>query len=85
MIDKPAIFCRDGMSELWDNLSAYVDFIELFGVSTLEDCETETFPTNDEVEDAGCVMMCQIVYLSPIGRCIIPISANSFIEVDCGS
>jgi len=85
MIDKPAAWCRVGMSELWDAVAIYVEFIELFGVPDVEDCVPFTLPTNDEVEDAGCQVMCSIVYRSPISRCIIPISAGSFIEVDCST
>lgn len=82
MIDKPPIFCREGFSELWDRLSDYVDFVEQFGVTNPLDCVTEIFPTNDDVEDAGCLMMCGITRLSPIARCIIPLSAGSWIEVE---
>lgn len=83
MIDKPAYFCREGMSDLWDKLSEYVDFIETMGVDDPEDCENLPLPTNNEIEDAGLLMMCRIYYLSPIARCILPLSENSFVEVDC--
>lgn len=83
MVDKPSIFCRAGMSELWDLLSEYVDFIELFGTEDPLDCVTGIFPTNDDVEDRGMKIMCSVTFYSPIARCIIPISPVSFIEVDC--
>lgn len=83
MIDKPDAFCRAGMSELWDKLASYVEFVELFGVSSPDDCEDADLPTNDDIEDAGCGMMCAIYQYSPISRCIIPINAESFIEADC--
>jgi hypothetical protein len=83
MVDKPASFCRDGLSELWDKLSTYVDFIETMGVALPIDCLDLPMPTNDEIEDAGCLAMCAIYTLSPIGRCIVPISASSFVELEC--
>ena len=82
MIDKPSVFCREGFSELWDRLQDYVDFIELFGVVDAEDCVTGEFPDNNAVEDAGCLIMCGVTRLSPIARCIIPLSAGSWIEVE---
>jgi len=83
MVDKPDYFCRAGMSELWDKLQAYVDFIETMGVGLPIDCLDLPLPTNDEVEDAGIMAMCAVYTLSPIGRCIVPISPTSFVEVDC--
>lgn len=83
MIDKPENWCRDGMSELWDALSNFVDFVELFGYPDEEEEPCEDLPTNNEIEDAGCTMMCQIIYRSPIARCIIPLSPNSFLETPC--
>jgi hypothetical protein len=82
MIDKPTIWCRDGMSELWDALSEYVDFIEQFGVLDPLDCVTGVFPTNDDIEDQGCLIMCRVTVLSPVARCIIPIGSGSWIEVE---
>ena len=85
LVDKPDFWCRVGMSELWDALVIYVDFVESFGVSDPLDCVPFTLPSNNDVEDAGCQIMCSIVFRSPIARCIIPISPTSFIEVDCSS
>lgn len=83
MIDKPAFWCRDGWSELWDALEIYVDFVETNGVAAAIDCDDWTPPTSDDIEDFGCIIMCQIIAWSPIARCILPLSATSFIEVDC--
>jgi len=83
LVDKPNVFCRQGFSDLWDMLQEYVAFIETVGVESEEDCWDLPMPTNDEIEDKGLVMMCGIYRLSPIARCVIPINATSFIEVDC--
>lgn len=85
MVDKPAVWCRGGMSELWNALAEYVAFVESFGVADPADCVPFTLPSNDAIEDASCQLMCSIVYRAPVARCIIPISASSFIEVDCSS
>jgi len=83
MVDKPTVFCRVGLSDLWDRLQVYVDFIETMGAGTVEECEDLTLPTNDEIEDAAMVMICGIYTLAPVARCIVPISPTSFVEVDC--
>ena len=85
MTDKPAYFCRVGMSDLWDKLSDYVDFIETMGVDAAIDCDDLPLPSNDDIEDQGCLAMCAIFTLSPIARCIIPLDASSFVEVDCST
>jgi len=83
MVDKPAYFCKEPWSDLWDRLSEFVDFVESVGVPDADDCADLPLPTGHEIEEQGCLMMCRIIYALPVARCIIPLSPNSFLEVDC--